>query len=308
MVKQRVLITGVTGFLGQAFYHYLRLTRKRCTVYGMSRRVPAPSRFIFYLNCCRTKLVRAWLDDIRPGYIYHFAGGRTLYPPRGENPNVSTTRSLFEAVAAIPGYAPRIFIPGSAAEYGRPAEGIRRVTEKAEARPVSPYGKAKLAQTELALAFAEQGVDVVIGRIFNVSGKGTPAELASGRFAKSIVDIEQKSRKLLLQTLSLDGQRDFMDIQDVCAAIDVVSRAGQRGKIYNICSGQKVLIRDLLRRLLALSRTKHIVIDEQAQGSTGSFDVIGSNVRLKKLGWRPRVTFDDSLKQTLAYYRRKIKA
>ena len=53
---------------------------------------------------------------------------------------------------------------------------------------------------------------------------------------------------------NLNAARDFLDVRDVVAAYVALARGGERGEVYNVCSGRAVTIRDVLRELIAIAR------------------------------------------------------
>ena len=180
------------------------------------------------------------------------------------------------------------------------------IDEKVQPQPLAWYGFVKHMQTGLGLMHAAKGVDVRIARIFNIGGYGTPATLALGNFAQKIVHIE-KGMTPLLRVGNLSGRRDFLDIEDVCSALWAIARRGRRGQVYNVCSGQSLNMRQLLDKLIRYSEVKNIAVYKEDKKPTATtFDIAGSNAKIKQLtGWRPRIGMEESLKNTLRYYREK---
>ncbi len=63
-------------------------------------------------------------------------------------------------------------------------------------------------------------------------------------------------------------------------------------------------IRDLLVKFISYARVKNIAIDENKDAASESYDVIGSNRKLTLLtGWKPQIAIEQSLRNTLDYYR-----
>lgn len=306
MVKQkrRILITGVNGFLGKALWQYLRKYYPGLRIYGLARKPGPYDRNVFICDLKRKNRIEPILAAIGPDYVFHCAGGRMVKRKALWEANVLTTKCLLEAVQKMKSARPRIVIPGSAAEYGRMPSGRRKIRESDRCAPLSMYGAVKLEQTSLALAYARQGMDVVVVRIFNIMGEGTPPALAAGRFAEQIIGIEKGRSGKVIETKNLAGKRDFLDIGDVCSALLAVARHGKAGEIYNVCSGRPVVLKAVLKKLLSLAKVRDIVVAEDKKDASPSFDVIGSNVKLKAAsGWSARVRVEQSLKDTLDSYR-----
>lgn len=303
-MTKKVLITGVNGFLGSSLWEYLKAKKSSYKVFGIDRRKSLSSHQVFTCNLNNKKEASKIISKVRPEYIFHLAGGRVNVEKDLIRNNVLATRSFFEAIIGIDNYCPRIIIPGSAAEYGK-TESVKRPTkEVALVRPVSFYGFTKNMQTNLGLMYARAGMDVVVARIFNICGYGMPPTLSLGRFSKQIAFIEKSKRRTAIQTGNLGMKRDFLDVKDVCSALLSVAHRGKSGEIYNVCSGNSYLMRDLLKELISYSQVDNAAIKEDAEGARGVDISVGSNAKIKRVtGWKPKVNISQSLKNALSYYR-----
>lgn len=302
--RKRILITGVNGFLGKALWRYLHKKEKNFEIFGLAPQIHFSSGRVLHGDLNYPGEIKLALRKVYPDCILHFAGGRSSNEKEEVRLNCGLTKNLFEAIKAIPNFSPRIVVPGSAAEYGVIPKGRRIIRETDQLKPISSYGKAKRRQIQMVLEYAQQGFDVVAARIFNILGRGTPTTLSIGQFACQIAMIERGEKQPLLQTASLAGGRDFLDIEDVCAAIICLMKYGKSGEVYNVCSGKKVAMRELLRRLIALARVKDIAIEENKKEHSFAFDVVGSNRKIKSLKvWQPKMSLGQSLKNTLETYR-----
>jgi len=302
-MKKKLLVTGSSGFLGRSFRDFLS-RENEFDVFGVDLKCESSDNRNICCDLSNQKKITDILSDIRPDAIYHFAGGRVQEEEVLLKTSFTTTRLLFNALLSIEGFKPRVIIPGSSAEYGTMNGARNKIDEKSDNRPNSWYGFVKLMQTNLALFYANQGVDVVIGRIFNILGKGVPSDLCAGKFAEQIASIERDEGAKTINTFSLNSIRDFLDIEDVCCALLAVAKKGKSGEIYNICSGSGLSIRKLLTRLLQYSEKKDILINEKTEQCGSIFESIGSNAKIKsEVMWQPKINIEKSLKDTLEYYR-----
>ncbi len=247
------------------------------------------------------------MTQVEPDIIVHLAGGRMSDAEASRLANLGTTESLCAALNQLGMTDTRVIIPGSAAEYGIPPKNVRKIREDVKPRPKSDYGRIKWEQTRAALRWAKKGLNITVGRIFNITGAGTPESLAAGRFAQQITLMELRGKSGVLQTYDLSGKRDFIDIQDVCAALWALARKGRPGEVYNICSGKATGIADLLESMILCSRMTDVTIDEQPTASP-SFNVIGSPAKIKRAtGWSPTIGLETSLRRTLQSWRAKVR-
>ncbi len=157
--------------------------------------------------------------------------------------NVQATHEVAEA--ARRSGVPRVVFASSAAIYGdNPALPLR---EDAVARPVSPYGAAKLASEALLLGHgAAFGFTVRCQRYFNVFG---PRQDPSSSYSGVISVFERCHREGRAVTLFGDGRqtRDFISVHDVARAnVLAATQPGLASGVANICTGQATSLRDVL--------------------------------------------------------------
>lgn len=302
-MKKRVLITGIHGFIGSSLKRFLENNGRLFDIFGVSNAGDSDEK-ILTLDLTHEKELCRFFKKIKPHYIFHLAGGRPDSEEKIFRSNFLTTKSLFESLIKSGCRKTRVIIPGTAAEYGNIAGDGRLISEDGGVSPTSWYGLAKYMQTSLSLTYTQKGLDVIVVRMFNIIGKGVPPTLAIGKFAREIAAIEKGVQPAVIETKNLGGKRDFLDINDVCAALIKIAQKGKKGEIYNICSGRTCLVGDLLGKLLGRARLKNISIKEDTRNLSESFGVIGSNAKLRRtISWKPVVTIERSLQETLNYYR-----
>lgn len=306
MKPKSILITGASGFIGSALMAHIQNKKIPCRLSGIGRRVLKQIRAF---DLCDQKALKKFLLNQKPQYIFHLAGGRKTDDQKTFESNFTTTKILFQAICEIPGYRPRVLIPGTAAEYGPVSKTSLKVDETTFPRPASWYGFVKYMQTSYGLMHAKRGMDIVVARMFNILGAGVPSTLVIGRFAQELAAIERGEQKPIIQTQRLNTKRDFLDIGDVCEALLGIMSHGKSGELYNICSGRLYEIGELLKQMIRLSTVKGIVVKEDKDLSSESFDISGSNKKLKRaMTWSPHVSMKDSLKSTLDFYRNPFHA
>jgi dTDP-glucose 4,6-dehydratase len=192
----------------------------------------------------------------------------------------------------------RTFVQISTDEvYGSVPEGSSRETD--ELRPRNPYSASKAGADRLAYSYwATFGVPVVITRASNNYGPNQFPEKVIPLFITNALDD-------LPLPLYGDGmnERDWLHVSDHCRAIDTVIESGTAGEVYNIGGGNEVRNADLTRRILQLcgkpeSLIRHV---EDRPGHDRRYSL--DTTKLQKLGWKPRVPFEQGLAETVAWYR-----
>jgi GDP-4-dehydro-6-deoxy-D-mannose reductase len=151
--------------------------------------------------------------------------------------------------------------------------------------------------------YARNGLDVCVGRVFNIIGPGISDKLSTGAFAKQIAAIEKQGGKGTMNTGRLDSKRDFLDISDISNALYKMAVRGKTGEVYNICSGKSVSIKESLDIMLKdFHEIKVNTVKDHLRQNDAS-EVYGDNKKLvRDTGWKQRVTLEEGLKRTCNHY------
>ena len=225
----KVLVTGGTGFLGSHLVDRL-LENPDTEVYALVRN-PAKARRIEGRD--RLRLLKGDLSSVPRlpsdlSVVFHLAGlTKACKPSEYYTVNQAGTASFFHALAAETG-SPRVVHLSSLAAAGPSSPG-RPVREDDEPRPVSPYGRSKLAGEREALAFKDR-FPLVILRVAAVYGPRDEDFLEFFRWIrKGILPAYGRRRK----TLSLCAAKDVVQAITLAAATEVRS-----GEIFNIAASK----------------------------------------------------------------------
>jgi dTDP-glucose 4,6-dehydratase len=165
--------------------------------------------------------------------------------------------------------------------------------------PRSPYSASKAGSDLIARSYySTYGLPVTITRSSNNFGPWQYPEKVIPLFATNLLD----GANVPLYGDGLN-RRDWLYVEDNCAAVDSVLRRGTPGEIYNIGGGQELTNRDLTERLLALAGAGPDRIDYVTDrlGHDRRYAVDCTKVRA--LGWAPTEDLDGALATTFAWYR-----
>lgn len=165
--------------------------------------------------------------------------------------------------------------------------------------PRSPYSASKAGSDLIALSYhSTYGLPVVVTRSSNNFGPWQYPEKVIPLFLTNLLE----GGKIPLYGDGLN-QRDWLYVEDNCAAIDAVLRQGAAGEIYNIGAGNELSNWELTRRLLALCGAGEDQVEHVADrlGHDRRYSVDSTKVR--RLGWSPARVLDDALEATFEWYR-----
>lgn len=315
----RVLITGACGFIGSHLVDYIYENFPIVKIYG-TRYNPQVNLDeikgkveLFECDVRNKGLLKHIIKQIKPDKIFHLAA--QSYPavswkdPVGTiNDNVLGTVNLFEAIRDLK-LDPVILIAGSSAEYGIVTEENLPVKENHALQPLHPYGVSKVAQDLLGYQyFKNDGMKVIRARIFNTTGPRKIRDVCAD-FSRQIVRIENRSQEAILHIGNLETHRDITDGRDMVKALWIASEKAKFGEAYNFCSGRTIAINGILNALLKLTTTNiEIKQDTEKLRPTDERVILGDNSKLKRdIGWEPEISFDKTIKDTLAYWRQKFR-
>jgi GDP-4-dehydro-6-deoxy-D-mannose reductase len=323
----KVLITGITGFVGSHLVDFLIAHHPEVEIFGIKRwrskmeNLDQTNGKINFYECDMKDAHNVYdiIDRIKPDKIFHLAA-QSFVPASWESPsetfetNIIGQCNIFEAVRKIKSdtYNPVIQIAGSSEEYGLVKPDETPITEENPLRPLSPYAVSKITQDFMGYQyFKSYGLKIIRTRAFNHSGPRRGEVFVDSSFAKQIAEIEAGLHDPFIEVGNLESVRDFTDVRDIVAAYWLATEKCQPGEVYNICSGQGYTIHDMLNKLISLSAAKKIEI-RFSQNRMRPSDVpvlLGSYDKFKKAtGWAPRISyFDKTLIDTLDYWRAKTK-
>ena len=316
----RVLITGITGFVGSHLAE-LCLSRGDVELFGTyrwrSRReniahikdvTLVEMDVLDQASCLQT------LRSVRPERIFHLAA-QSFVPTSWSAPastmgtNVLGQINLFEALRALDRLDTRFHVCGSSEEYGYVAPDETPITEDNPLRPLSPYGVSKVAQDLLGYQyFRSYGLHAVRTRAFNHGGPRRGEVLLPSDFAKQIAEIEKGMREPVVSVGNLQALRDFTDVRDIVRAYWLALEKGEPGEVYNIGTGNAPSIQEVLDRLLGMTDASVEVrqVPEKMRPSDVEILISDSSRFRSATGWEPQISLDRMLSDTLDYWRERV--
>ncbi len=281
------MVTGGAGFIGSHLVEHLVAAGREVLVVddlstGSDGNVPGPARLE------RRDIATDELDDLfrdfRPDVVFHLAAQASVPasmadPLRDIAVNVVGSHRVAHA-ARSSGARRLVFVSSGGAIYGETREPV---TEAARPVPASYYGVHKLAaEGHVALA----GLPYAIARPSNVYGARQPVGL-DGAVVAGFIDQATRTGAVRIHGDGLQT-RDFVHVDDVVTALDLLGQAESPTGIWNVAAGRSITIQDLATIVeRALGRPLERVRTDPRPGDVRSSAL--SAARLVSLGWRPSV-------------------
>lgn len=325
MMIQKVLITGITGFVGSHLVDYILHNHPDIEVLGLARwRSKTENiehvRDRITLLCgdlTDTHSLRNILSEHKPDVIFHLAA--QSYVPYSFKAPISTletniigTANLLEEIKQLKlssGYDPIVHICSSSEVYGQVKEDEVPIKETNPFRPASPYAVSKVGEDMIALQYwLSWGIKAIRTRMFTHTGIRRGSVFATSTFAKQIAAIEAGKQLPIIKVGNLDSVRTFLDVGDAVRAYWILVNKCTPGEVYNIGGNETMTVGDMLNKLLKLSSRKDIKIEidpDRLRPSDVTLQIPDTSKFRNETGWKPETPFDNTLENLLNYWRKR---
>jgi dTDP-glucose 4,6-dehydratase len=310
-LTRRYLVTGGAGFIGSNFIRYLRsreadasVTNLDALTYAGVRKtvegLDALGAHNFVHGDIRDK---ALIEDLVAGHdvIVHFAAethvDRSIDSPTAFlETNVLGTGVLLDAARR---HGISRFIHVSTDEvYGSISRGY--ATEDSVLAPSSPYSASKAASDLLVASYVQTfGYGSVITRCTNNYGPYQFPEKVIPLFITNLLD----GVRLPLYGNGLN-ERDWLFVEDHCAALHILVDEGRPGEIYNIGANSQLPNIELALRIADAMGKGGSWIESVSDRPGHDFRYAVDSSKIRSLGWAPSHSFDERLLDTIEWYQK----
>jgi dTDP-glucose 4,6-dehydratase len=330
-VQDTILVTGGAGFIGSNFIlDWIKLTRSSVINFDLLTYAGNPAnlssvegdaRYLLAVgDICDTERVAALLRAHQPKAIVHFAAeshvDRSIASPESFiRTNVLGTQVLLEQarlywseLGLADKRAFRFLHVSTDEVYGSLAPDDPPFTEAAAYAPSSPYAASKAASDHLARAYHRTwGLPVVTTNCSNNYG--------SFQFPEKLIPL-MILNALEGKPLPVYGDggnvRDWLFVEDHCAAIRAVLEKGLVGETYHIGGNSERRNLDVVTDLCDLvdemrpsaglgPRRKLVTFVADRPGHDRRYAMDASKIA-RELGWRPTERFESGLRKTVRWY------
>lgn len=287
----KVLLTGASGFIGRYVLSALQHHGIAVVAVGRAR----PQALVPFIEADLLSITdfAPFVQQAQATHLLHLAWyaehGKYWTSPLNLRWAEATTR-LMEAFCAAGGQ--QVVIAGTCAEYDWTHGYCREDTTPLN--PATLYGTAKDVTRRLVMAAcAQYQVPCAWGRIFLPFGHGE----AASRLIPSLIEVFRGARAPF--GVYASAYRDFLHASDVAEGFVRLLTEGASGA-YNVCSGEPARLAEVvatLASLLGADPEPVLALTTERHGEPPL--LLGENLKIKTLGWRPVLTLAQGLEQTL---------
>lgn len=309
-----LLVTGGAGFIGSNFIHYWLANHPQDKIINLDlltyagnlanlKEIEGDHRYRFVQgDICDANVVNEVMPEV--DIVVHFAAESHVdnsirSSAEFVRTNVLGTQVLLDAAKQ---HGNKRFHHISTDEvFGSLAPDDPKFNETTPYDPRSPYSASKAASDHIVRAYWHtHGLPITISNCSNNYGPRQHEEKLIPLFIKRL----QAGEKVPVYGTG-QNIRDWLYVDDHCRAIDLILQKGKIGETYCIGGGNEKSNLEVTKLLLeALGKDESsIEYVQDRKGHDFRYAIDTAKIE-RELGWRPAVTFEEGLRQTVEWYAR----
>ena len=289
----QITITGHNGFLGSNLL--LKLLSEKHDITGISKTIKKNNS----IKQIKRNILNIKDSDIAENScIIHLAAITDVtycekYPEECYRVNVMATQKILE-IARKKNCS--LLYPSTSHVYAIPHK--LPIKETHTTNPTSVYSESKIAGEKLCEMYSKSyGLNISVLRLFSTYGPKNSEYKVESRIITQLLS----NRTIKIGNLS--PKRDFIYIDDVTRAFQTVIKNLKNFNIYNVGSEKSYSIQEICNILKKLSGKKTpIVADKGKLRKNDIKNVVSDCSKIKKLGWKPKISINEGLELTLNWY------
>jgi len=290
---KQIIITGHNGFLGSNLL--LKLISEKYDITGISKTIKKNDS----IKQIKRNILNIKDSDIaKNSCIIHLAAITDVvycekYPEECYKVNVMATQKILE-IARKKNCS--LIYPSTSHVYGIPHKLPIKETHPTNASSV--YSESKISGEKLCEMYSKSyGLNISVLRLFSTYGPKNSEYKVESRIITQLLS----NRSIKIGNLS--PKRDFIYIDDVIRAFQIVIKNLKGFNIYNVGLERSYSIQEICNILKKLSGKKiSVVTDKTKLRKNDIKNVVSDCSKIKKLGWKPKISINKGLELTLNWY------
>jgi len=300
--NKRILITGITGFVGKALSN--RLKSSGAIVYGISRSVNNDTRNL-NADILDYPQINKFIKDSKIDICFHLASASLveegqLHPYQTFKVNTEGTLNILESARI--NNLEKVIIASTSHVYGKNKVPY---LESYTPRPTRPYETSKACTDIIAQSYATSfNLPVLIPRFVNIYG---PGDLNFQRLIpKTIKSVFENSEPKMWGGQAV---RDYLFIDDAIEAYLLLAQISEskvfENRVFNFGSSNLISVEDLIKKIIMISGKdlKIKKVNDKREGEIEAQYVSSIKAR-KLLKWKPKFDLEEGLMFTIDWYKK----
>ena len=281
---EKILITGGSGIIASELISYFR--NKKIYIISKSRlKKKFKNHKVFKCNLTNKNDTISIIEKINPSFVYHLAWeGIPFFNKSNFRKNEKITLNLISGLNKT--NCKKILITGSCAEYEKKKSPIFESNKIENSK--NNLGKQKNQIRKLFQKKLNKNIKSLWVRLFYVYGKNSRKG--------SLIHSLKKCQLNRLKSFSLNFpyvSNDFIFIKDVVSALILIQKKIDDNVLINVCSNKSISNLSFAKIFFKVKKIK-IKIFYPIKSTKSIF--FGSNLKLRKLGWRQKYSLNNSFK------------
>jgi len=317
---KKIIVTGGSGFIGSNLVNFL--IKKKFFVINLDKLTYSSNRYkneirnrrnykLIKVDIINKKKITKIIKKYKPKVIFNLAAethvDRSIDGPKNFiQTNINGTFNLLESLRFLQKKKinPKLVHISTDEVYGDIDEG-KRSDEYFQYDPSSPYSASKASADHLVKSYIRTyKLKAVISNCCNNYG---PYQFPEKLIPKMISNIF--SNKELPIYAKGKNSREWIHVNDHCEALFKLYLKGRNGESYNVGTGTNFKNIELVKKILKICKNMNIKIGKKTKikfvkdRPGHDFRYALNNKKIfKKLKWKPKVSFDKGLKETIIWY------
>ena len=257
-------------------------------------------------SICEKELLKRIFDKYNIEYVVHFAA-QTHVDNSFDNSinytidNILGTHQLIEC-CRLYGNIKRFIHISTDEVYGEIAIDSEESTEISLLNPTNPYAATKAgAEFIVRSYYYSYNTPIIIIRCNNVYGAKQYPEKIIPKF----ITLLSENKKMTIHGTGLT-RRNFIYVDDVINAINLITIKGELNNVYNIGSNDEYNVIEIATILLNHIKGPEEKIEDWIEyikdRNFNDFRYAINTTKLNNLGWEKTINFNDGIKKTIEWY------
>lgn len=299
MAKKRILVTGVSGFVGSNLAQ--RLLSEDYSVVGVDNlsqgtKEQIPEGVEFHDVDIRTASMEKLFDNI--DVVFHLAAKNSLSDCQKDPVGTMEINVVGSA---------RVFDAALKAGVRKVAYAQSSVLEEGETRQTGMYAISKAAGVLLARGYEALGLTTVGLRYFNVYGPGQDYRRSAPPVMSDLIIQLLTKKAVSIMEGSETNKRDFIHVDDIndfhllCISDDRVNN-----RVFRLGAGKNYSVSEVLALIQKILGTNVVPSLRKRQNDDPPVQTLADITEARGIGWEPHTDLEAGLRTMVDYIQKEI--